>query len=167
MDSGERAAERRWKQQPKDTAAARAYVKHLVQKGEEGLNALANLLSNRPFDLRYLLMNRHADSYGFWGIVEGIGFKVTVTNWGDCEGWCILKHYGDRPVIDDESMGPNPPHPTQILIEWDDNGLHCWRTHDEVPDDESESSYEDVYDAIRDAIHLCDGLLRPFETEAQ
>jgi len=51
MDSAARSAERRWKEQPRDTAAARAYVKHLAQKGEDGLNALADLLSDRPFDL--------------------------------------------------------------------------------------------------------------------
>lgn len=164
-DEGLRKAERVWQGQPDDYEAALLYVRFLLRKGDAVAEDLARLLSGRPLDLRHLLMNHHADSYGFWGMVDGEGFKVTVTQWGG-EGWAILKHHGDRPVLDDGSMGPNPPHPTQILTEHDRIPTpRRWRPHDAVPDDESEADYEDVYDALRDAINICDGRYVPLDLE--
>lgn len=162
MENALREKERSWQEQPTDTAAARAYVRQLLRSGRDVVEGLADLLAGRQLDLRHLLMNHCADSYGFWGLVDGIGFKITVARW-DGEGWSILKHYGDRPVIDDGSMGPDPPHPTQILVEGPASKHPYWRSYDEVQDDESEMDYEDVYDTLRDALNICDGRVVPFD----
>ncbi len=71
-------------------------------------------------------------------------------------------------MIDDRTMGPNPPHPTQILI----NSAHVvsaltWCGLDDVPDDAYECDYDDVYDAVLMAINICDGRVNPKDSKEE
>lgn len=157
-----RQAQRTWGEQPHDFEAARTYVRHLIQRGPEAIASLVELLAGRQLDIRHMLMNHSADSYGFWGLVSGMGFKITVLRYfGHLEGWAIVKHWGDLPFIDDGSCGPNPPHTTQILVSGPRHPHPYWRPHDNIADYESEEDYEDVHDAIRDALDICDGRVTP------
>ncbi len=157
---------RAWVEQPHDYELALVFAQQLVRYKSISAQEIARLLAGRPLDLRHVLMLHAADSVGFWGLVDGVGFKITVARW-ESEGWSILKHYGDHPVVDDNSMGPNPPHPTQILVEtrvpsgkrW----RQAWRILNHVREHESEVDYEDIYDAVLLACNICDGRVRPLD----